>query len=130
MANEISITMVMSVTKGLLANTQNPGTQLFDMSGTRAAGGAQAASNSATAVAIDLGTLASTDCGWMYLRNTSVTGSEVILVGTGTSSFTPFIELRPKEVALFRLNGTAGALAPTFRSVTGSPVLQYWIAEK
>jgi hypothetical protein len=129
MANEISITTVMSVTKGLLSHTQNPGTQLFDMNGTRAAGGAQAASTAATAVAIDLGTLGSTDGGWMYLRNTSVTGSEVILVGTGTTSFVPFIELRPREIALFRLNGTS-ATVPTFRSVVGSPVLQYWIAEK
>jgi hypothetical protein len=119
----------MSVTKGLLSHTQNPGTQLFDMSGTRAAGGAQAASTAATAVAIDLGTLGNTDGGWMYLRNTSVTGSEVILVGTGTGTFVPFIELRPREIALFRLNGTS-ATVPTFRSVVGSPVLQYWIAEK
>lgn len=128
MANEISVTVVLSVNKGLLSYTQNPGTMLFDMSGTRAAGGAQQAATG-NGVAIDLGTLGSTDGGWMYLRNTSSVTGEIIQVGTGTTSFAPFIELRPREVAVFRLNGQSGT-TPTFRSLAGTPVLQYWIAEK
>jgi len=129
MANEIQVTTVLQVTKGLLAYSQIPGTALFDMSGTRSAGGAQAASVSATAVAIDLTTLPVTTVGWAYFRNTSATAGESILIGTGTTSFTPFMELKPREMAVLRINSSGSGTVPTFRSLLGSPVLQYWIAE-
>jgi hypothetical protein len=129
MANEIQITTVMQVNKGLLSYSQIPGTALFDMTGTKSSGGAQAASVSATAVAIDLNTLTATTVGYSYFRNTSSTVGESILIGTGTGTFVPFMELKPREMAVLRINSSGSGTVPTFRSLLGTPVLQYWIAE-
>lgn len=129
MANEIQVTLVLQVTKGLLQYSQIPGTALFDMTGTRSAGGAQTASNAATAVAIDINTMTGTSVGYAYFRNTSSTAGESILIGTGTTSFTPFMELKPREMAVLRINSSGSGTVPTFRSLAGTPVLQYWIAE-
>lgn len=129
MANEIQLTVAMQVTKGLLQYSQIPGTSLFDMSGTKSAGGAQTAATG-NGVAIDLGTLTVTTLGYAYFRNTSSTAGEVILIGTGTSSFVPFIELGPREFCVFRFNSTGSGVTPTFKSSAGTPTLQYWIAEK
>jgi hypothetical protein len=129
MANEIQINVALQLTKGLLQYSQNPGSVLFDMAGTRAAGGAQTASVSATAVAIDIGLLSATTVGWAYFRNTSSTVGESILIGTGTGTFVPFMQLKPREVALLRISSDTSGVTPTFRSIAGTPVLQYWIAE-
>lgn len=126
MANEIQVTVALQVTKGLLQYSQIPGTVLFDMSGTTSSAGAQAASTSAAA--IDINTLTATTVGWAYFRNTSSTAGESILIGTGTGSFVPFMELKPREVAVLRLNSSGTGTVPTFRSLAGTPVLQYWIA--
>lgn len=128
MANEIQVTVQLAVTKGLLQYSQTVGTQLYDMTGSTSSGGAQAASNAATAVAIDLNTLTGTTVGYAYFRNTSSTAGESILIGTGTTSFTPFMELKPREIAVLRINSSGAGTVPTFRSLAGTPVLQYWIA--
>lgn len=129
MANEIQLTVAMQVTKGLLQYSQVPGTSLFDMAGTKSAGGAQTAATG-NGVAIDIGTLTATTLGYAYFRNTSSVAGEVILIGTGTSSFVPFLELQPREFAVFRFNSTGSGVTPTFKSSAGTPTLQYWIAEK
>jgi hypothetical protein len=128
MANEIQVTLVLQVTKGLLQYSQIPGTALFDMTGTKSAGGAQAAATG-NGVAIDLNTLTATTVGYAYFRNTSSTAGENIQIGTGTTSFVPFMELKPREMAVLRINSSGSGTVPTFRSLAGTPVLQYWIAE-
>lgn len=128
MANEIQVTVILQVTKGLLQYSQIPGTALFDMTGTKSAGGAQAAATG-NGVAIDLNTLTGTTVGYAYFRNTSSTAGENIQIGTGTTSFTPFMELKPREIAVLRINSSGSGTVPTFRSLAGTPVLQYWIAE-
>jgi hypothetical protein len=129
MANEIQITTVMQVNKGLLSYSQIPGTALFDMTGTKSAGGAQAAAIT-NGVAIDLNTLTGTTVGYAYFRNTSTTVGENIQIGTGLLLlFVPFMELKPREMAILRINSSGSGTVPTFRSLTGTPVLQYWIAE-
>lgn len=129
MASEIQLSVVMQVTKGLLQYSQVPGTGLFDMTGTKSAGGAQTAATG-NGIAIDIGTLSVTTLGYAYFRNTSSTAGEVILIGTGTTSFVPFLELQPREFAVFRFNSTGSGVTPTFKSSAGTPTLQYWIAEK
>lgn len=126
MANEIQVNVSLIVNKGSLQYSQVPGSLLFDMTGTTSAGGAAAASSSATAVAINLNTLTATTVGYAYFRNTDATNT--ILIGTGTSTFVPFLELRPREVAVLRLASNGSGTTPTFRSTAGTPVLQYWIA--
>ena len=128
MANEIQVTLALQVTKGLLQYSQIPGTALFDMTGTKSAGGAQAAATG-NGVAIDLNTLTATTVGYAYFRNTSSTAGENIQIGTGTTSFVPFMELKPREMAVLRINSSGSGTVPTFRSLAGTPVLQYWIAE-
>jgi hypothetical protein len=128
MANEIQITAVMQVNKGLLSYSQIPGTALFDMTGTKSSGGAQAAAIT-TGVAINLNNLTATTVGYAYFRNTSSTVGENIQIGTGTTTFVPFMELKPREMAILRISSSGSGTVPTFRSLTGTPVLQYWIAE-
>jgi hypothetical protein len=127
MANEIQVTVALQVTKGLLQHSQVPGTLLFDMSGTGAAGGAVSATTTATA--LDLAPLVATNLGYSYFRNTSSTGGETIQIGTGTGGgFVAVVELRPREVALFRVNSVASTVL-TIKSGAGTPTLQYWIAQ-
>lgn len=127
MSSEIQVTVGIQVNNGLLQHVQYPGTALFDMSGTGAVGGCVAATTTATA--LDLVPLTSSNLGYAYFRNTSSTAGQTIVIGTGTGgSFVPVIELRPSELALFRLNSTT-ATVPTIKSSAGSPMLQYWIAQ-
>lgn len=128
MANEITISAFINVLKGNLSYAQNQGSIQFDMSGSRAVGGTATASSLATAVALPLSTVPNTALGWVYMKNTSSVAGEDIQIGTGTSSFVPLLMLKPREIAVFRFNSSA-ATTPTFRSTSGSPILQYWIAE-
>lgn len=96
------------------------------MAGTTSAGGTQL--TSATTAAIQLNGLVSTTLGWAYFRNTSTVG--VIQIGSGVStSFVPFMQLSPGEFSLVRLNCQTSAVVPTVKAFSGTPVLQYWIAE-
>lgn len=95
------------------------------MAGTTSAGGTQL--TSATTTAIELNGLVGTTLGWAYFRNTSTVG--VIQIGSGTSPFVPFMQLSPGEFSLVRLNCQTSAVVPTVKAFSGTPVLQYWIAE-
>lgn len=127
MANEITVNVSLQVSKGYLGHSQVPGSISVDMAGSKAAGGAQAAATG-NGVAIDVGTLTSTTQGYAYFRNTSSSAGENIIIGTGTTSFVGFVELKPSETAVLRLCST-NATTITFKSTSGTPVLQYWIAE-
>jgi hypothetical protein len=129
MANEIQVTVAMQVNKGYLQHSQIPGTQLYNMTGTKCDGGAQVVTTAHGALVI--GSLTSSTVGWGYFRNTSVTSGEDIAIGVQVSStFYPLVGLKPGEVALLRLNtDVATAQTPYVKSAAGSPILHYWIAE-
>jgi hypothetical protein len=118
MANEINVTVKLTVAKGYLVHTENPGIQLVTMSGTTAAGGVQDIGTTAETIGVtDVGT-----AGYSFFRNTSTT--EFVEIGTGTSgSFVAFAKLKAGEACLMRL----GTNAPTAKAQTSSVKLQYYI---
>lgn len=126
MANELALSLSLRLTKGYLAHSETPEAITVDMTGSVVAGGSIASTT--TAVAVPIGTLTSTTQNYAYFRNTAVTGTDNILLGTGTGgSFVPLIELKFKEYAMFRICSSI-ATTITFKSTAGTPVLQYWIA--
>lgn len=118
MAQEITVTLKMSVAKGYLVQKFEPGTILVDMSGTNAIGGVQNIGTTGEALTItDVST-----AGYAFFRNTSTTIS--VDIGTGTAgSFVAFMRLKAGEVAICRL----GTNAPTARSVSSTVDLQFFI---
>jgi hypothetical protein len=118
MAQEISISVKMTVSKGYLVQKSDPGTILVDMSGTTAIGGAQDIGTTAEALSItDVST-----AGWAYFRNTDTTN--YVEIGTGTAgSFVAFGKLKAGEACLIRL----GTNAPTARANTSAIKLQFYI---
>jgi hypothetical protein len=129
MASEITVTVALQVNKTYLQHSQIPGSISIDMSGTRCAGGAQELSTSHEVV--NLNELTTANQGWAYFRNTSSTAGQSIALGIVVSStFYPVIEMKPGEVAMFRLNTTVSTAQAIYaKSSSGTPVLQYWIAE-
>ena len=125
MANELALSLSLRLTKGYLIHSETPEAIAVDMTGSVIAGGSIASST--TAAVVPIGTLTSTTQNYAYFRNTAVTGTDNILLGTGTSPFVPLIELKFKEYAMFRICSST-ATTITFKSTTGTPVLQYWIA--
>lgn len=132
MANEIQVNVALMVNKSRLQYTQTPGSLLFDMAGTKSVGGAVAVSTTAAGTALALGDLSASTVGYAYFRNTSSTAAEHIAIGVQVSgTFYPLVGLRAGEVAVFRLNtDLATAQTVYVKSASGTPVLQYWIAEK
>ena len=130
MANEITVTVALQVNKSYLQHSQIPGSISIDMSGTRCAGGAQQIPNGSHEL-IDINELTTSTQGWAYFRNTSSTAGQSIALGIEVSStFCPVIEMKPGEVAMFRINKTvATARALYAKAAAGTPVVQYWIAE-
>lgn len=118
MAQEITLTLKMSVAKGYLVQKFDPGTILVDMSGTTAIGGAQDIGTTAEALTItDVST-----AGFAFFRNTDSTN--FIEIGTGTGgSFVAFAKLKAGEAAILRL----GTNAPTARANTAAAKLQFYI---
>jgi len=118
MANEITLTLKLAVSKTYLVHTENPGTIQVTMSGSTATGGAQAIGTTAEAITItDVST-----AGYAYFRNTSST--EYVELGTGTGgSFVAFGKLKAGEACILRL----GTNAPTARAQTSTVNLQFYI---
>ena len=124
MANEITVNVSLQVTKGSLQYSQIPGSISVTMTGVVAAGGTQTTATG-SGVAISVPSLTTTTQGYAYFRNTSTVGN--IRIGTGTTTFVPFMELLPGETAVLRLCSST-ATTVTCNATTGTPVLQYWIA--
>lgn len=118
MAQEITVTARLSVSKGYLVQKFDPGAILIDMSGTTAAGGVQDIGTSAEALTVtDVST-----AGWAYFRNTDTTN--FVEIGTGTAgSFVAFAKLKAGEACVLRL----GTNAPTARANTAAIKLQFQI---
>lgn len=118
MAQEITLTLKMSVAKGYLVQKFDPGTILVDLTGTTAIGGVQDIGTTAEALSItDVST-----AGYAYFRNTDTTN--FVEIGTGTAgSFVAFAKLKAGEAAILRL----GTNAPTARANTASVRLQFYI---
>ena len=119
MANEISVTVKLDVSKGFLVQTMNPFLQQITMIGDNGAGGIQAIGFAAhEAISIgDTGT-----AGWAYFRNTSTLYSVEIGVLVGVT-FYPFAKLLAGEGGLIRL----GTNAPYAKAATANVNLQYLI---
>ena len=124
MANEITVNVSLQVTKGSLQHSQIPGSISVTMTGVTAAGGTHTTATG-DGVAISVPSLTTTTKGYAYFRNTSTVGN--IRIGTGTTTFVPFMELLPGETAVLRLCSST-ATTVTCNATTGTPVLQYWIA--
>jgi hypothetical protein len=120
MAQEITLTLKMSVSKGFLVQKNDPGTILVDMSGTTATGGAQDIGTSTNAETITMSDVSS--AGYAYFRNTDATNFVEIGTGTGVS-FAPFIKLKAGEAAICRL----GTNTPTAKANAAAVKLQYYI---
>lgn len=118
MANEITLSLKLSVAKGFLAHSENPSTQSVTMNGTTATGGVQTIGTTGEVLVVsDVGT-----CGYAYFRNTDATIS--VDIGTGTAgAFVAFLRLKAGECSVCRL----GTNAPTARSVSSTVNLQYFI---
>lgn len=118
MAQEITVTARLSVSKGFLVQKFDPGTILVDMTGTTAIGGVQDIGTTAEALSItDVST-----AGYAFFRNTDTTN--FVELGTGTAgSFASFAKLKPGETAVLRL----GTNAPTARANTAAVKLQFYI---
>lgn len=117
MANEITLNLKVSVLKGYLSHTENPGTQSVTMNGSNASGGVQAIGTSGEA----LGVTDVTTPGYAFFRNTDTTN--YVELGTGTTTFVSFAKLKAGESAILRL----GTTAPTARANTAAVNLQYFI---
>ncbi len=120
MAQEITVTARLSVSKGFLVQKTDPGTILVDMSGTTAIGGAQDIGTSTNAEAITMSDVSS--AGYAFFRNTDTTNFVEIGTGTGVS-FVPFLKLKAGEAAVCRL----GTNAPTAKANVAAVKLQYYI---
>tara|TARA_R110000868_G_scaffold302509_1_gene563040 strand:+ start:108 stop:470 length:363 start_codon:yes stop_codon:yes gene_type:complete len=117
MANEITITTKLSVSKGNLIHAENPGTGSFTLNGSVASGGVLTVAT--TAGLITMGSV--TTAGYSFFRNTDTTN--YVEVGTGTTTFTAFMKLAAGESAVLRL----GTNAPSARANTLPLNLQYYI---
>jgi len=120
MAQEITVTVRLSVAKGYLVQRFDPGAILVDMTGTTAIGGAQDIGTTAEALSItDVST-----AGWSYFRNTDTTN--FVEIGTGTGgSFVGFLKLKPGEATACRITTNA----PTARANTAAVKLQFYILQ-
>ena len=91
MANEISCTLKLSVTKGNLVHVENPGVANITLNGSNASGGVASIGTSAEALPMgDTGTP-----GYAFFRNTDTTN--YVEIGTGTTTFTTFMKLKAGE---------------------------------
>lgn len=125
MANEITVNVSLQLTKGSLQYSQIPGSISVTMTGVIAAGGTQTTATGNGVALVLPAAFTTTNLGYAYFRNTSTVGN--IRIGTGTSSFVPFMELLPGETSVLRLCSST-ATTVTCNATTGTPVLQYWIA--
>ena len=118
MANEITISLKMSVLKGSLAHTENPGSISVTLTTGTAIGGVPAITT--TAALLAMGSV--TSPGYAFFRNTDST--YFVEIGTGAGgAFVPFLKLKAGEASLMRLS----TAAPSARANTASVNLQYFI---
>lgn len=117
MADEITLTMKMLVSKGSLVHKEEPGIQSVTMTGSNGSGGIQNIGTSAELLSMgDTGT-----AGWSFFRNTDTTN--FVELGTSTTTFVAFAKLKAGEACMFRL----GTNAPAARANTAAVNLQYFV---
>lgn len=117
MADEITLTMRMLVSKGNLVHKEEPGIQSITLNGANGTGGIQNIGTSAELITMgDTGT-----AGWAFMRNTDTTN--YVDLGTSTTSFVAFARLKAGEACMFRL----GTNAPAARANVAAINLQYFI---
>jgi hypothetical protein len=122
MADEISVSLSLVVTKGNMSYSRKIAAQKATMSGDGVSGGTQTVGSAAEEILVgaDL-----TTPGWGFFRNLDST--ETVLMGREISAvFEPFIKLLPGEAVVIRLD-----TLPVYAAVegTGSAILEYAIFE-
>lgn len=120
MADEITVNVKLSVTKGTLVQRFEPGALSFDMTGSVASGGVASIPTTAAGTALNMGSV--TTAGWTYLRNTDA--NNYVEVGVQVAgTFYPSVKLKAGEAGVVRL----GTNAPYARANTAAVNLQYFI---
>ena len=120
MADEIAVTIALSVAKGNLALAIASERFLPDMSGTRYIDNVQNIGTTAEALGVgDVGT-----AGWAYFKNLDLTN--YVEIGRDISGFQAFIKLLPGEACVVRL----GTSAPYAKANTAAIDLKYVIIEQ
>ncbi len=124
MANEITVTASLSVTKGTITTARTESALTSDLAGDQYIDAVQEINVAATEEALDLGdlVLSTTVPGKCWMKN--LDGSNSISV-RGATGGVDLITLLPGQVAVFPM----GAVAPFIISSAGTPKLQYLLYE-
>ena len=126
MANEITLSVNMSVAKGSLRYAFNPPTANINLTGTAAAGGVQQISTTTEALSlIDV-----TTRGMANFINLT-TGTKVELGAWDGTAFRPYQQLNAGEPAVLRLSAQTGTtISPVARVIdpaTGTAFIQWQV---
>jgi hypothetical protein len=110
MANEITVSGQLSVTKGSLALRKSIGTQRFDMTGTAYSAGVQSIATTAAGVAVSIATAVGTP-GFAYFVNLDPTNYVEIGIQHSGTTFVAFMKVEAEETSLpIRLAVASNAL--------------------
>jgi hypothetical protein len=115
MANEITLSVNMSVSKGSLRYTFSPPTAIVNLTGNAAAGGVQNVSTTTT----ELELINITTRGLANFVNLS-TGTQIEIGAHDGSNFLPFGLLRAGEPAVIRLSAQAGTTKSPVARIVGT----------
>lgn len=122
MANEITSSVSVKVSKGSLVQSRASGSLQATMSGTHVAAGAMDVPTTAGGTLVPLGSVGTP--GVAFVRN--VSAANFVTIGIVVSAtFYPVIKLKPGEAWLFRF----GTTTPYARADTATVILEYGIIE-
>lgn len=125
MANEITVSVNLNVTKGALNQSFNQSGLQFNMAGSKAVMNTQTIGTATAGTALSIGDIVTSDSsvpGWILIQNTDAANPITITPG---SAGTAVVKLLAGEVACFRL-----ATSTPFAVATGAPVIvQYLLVE-
>lgn len=123
MANEITLTLGLTVSKGGVTETFNPGQKQFTMSGTNIARLTQTVGFAAAEVLI-LGDVVGAP-GYILMHNLDATNYVEVFNETGATL--PVVHLRPGGYALFEF--AASATAPFVQANTGACKIEFLVVQ-
>lgn len=124
MANEVTVTATLSVTKSSITSARTASAATFDLAGEKYIDAVQLIDAATTEEALKMGDLVLSVAapGYCWMKNLDGTNTISIRAATGESEL---ISLAPGQVAIFPM----GASAPFIISSLGTPKLQYLIYE-
>ena len=128
MANEITLSVNMSVAKGSLRYSFNPPSAAINLTGDAAAGGVQNVSTATTGTELILDSV--TTRGMANVLNLTV-GTEVEIGAYDGTAFRPFGQLNAGEPAVLRLSAQAGTtkspVAKVIEPTNGTANIQWQV---